>query len=626
LATDISPRAATPVTIVNISAIDAGCGRICAPPKEQGGTLSFANFRSSFSSNVNYLKRRFSSGDLSSECDDDPNVVPPVAKPPPLQQQPMPGGPPNIPPPPAPGSAGAGGPDLSLSFGKQQQPATQRGVSAPSSPAKSRESLLQRVQSLTGAARDQGASILGAAVQTAQRAQVFNKDRCFTLLVFDDQNTDWSKYYRGKRLYGDYDIRVEQAEFREISLIANADSGPLVSIRTGAKQTRSFRPDFVLVRQPPRDGASDSRSLLLGLKYGGVPCINSLNSLYQFQDKPWVFAHLLQLQRRLGKDAFPLVEQTYFPNPKEMLTWQRFPCVLKAGHAHGGVATAKIDSPSALQDAIGLLLGTGVAENTAYCSLEPFIDSKFDVHIQKIGTNYKAFMRKSISGSWKTNQGQAMLEQIQMTEKYKGWIDEVSELFGGLEVCGLLVAAGKDGREYILKASDSTFPLMGDTQEEDRRHIADLVVGRMQNVCRPQMLKSTSRASVSSASGSRGGSPTSEAPPVPLSTRPQPPPGAVPPPIPERQTPGMGSVGRLGSLSGASELLEQISDKKSDSRRDSQTSQSSTMSSVSKQSSAQKPAAGGQPAAPGAGTTITEDVDDTMKNLRKTFAGIFGDM
>lgn len=48
-------------------------------------------------------------------------------------------------------------PDLSLTFGKG--PA--RGTSAPASPAKSRESLLQRVQSLTGAARDQGASFIG---------------------------------------------------------------------------------------------------------------------------------------------------------------------------------------------------------------------------------------------------------------------------------------------------------------------------------------------------------------------------------------------------------------------------------------------------------------------------------
>lgn len=55
----------------------------------------------------------------------------------------------------------------------------------------------------------------GAAVQSAtQRAPTFNKDRYFTLLVLDDQNTDWSKYFRGRRVHGDFDIRVEQAEFR----------------------------------------------------------------------------------------------------------------------------------------------------------------------------------------------------------------------------------------------------------------------------------------------------------------------------------------------------------------------------------------------------------------------------
>lgn len=46
---------------------------------------------------------------------------------------------------------------------------------------------------------------------------------------------------------------------------------------------RSFRPDFVLIRQAPRDGSRDFRPTLLGFKYGGVPCINSLNSIYQFQ-------------------------------------------------------------------------------------------------------------------------------------------------------------------------------------------------------------------------------------------------------------------------------------------------------------------------------------------------------
>lgn len=137
----------------------------------------------------------------------------------------------------APTSAGptSTGPELSLSLGKGGGP---KHTSAPSSPAKSRESLLQRVQSLTGAARDQGASIIGAAASTVSRVQAFNKDRCFTLLVIDDQNTDWSKYFRGKRLHGDYDIRVEQADFGEISVTASGESGPTVSIvsyRSGSK-------------------------------------------------------------------------------------------------------------------------------------------------------------------------------------------------------------------------------------------------------------------------------------------------------------------------------------------------------------------------------------------------------
>lgn len=184
---------------------------------------------------------RFSSGDLSSECDEvDPNDPTAVTRPPPLQQQPLPqastvGGPPAHPPPPAPtgGPPPGNAPDLSLSFGKGPP----RGVSAPASPAKSRESLLQRVQSLTGAARDQGASIIGAAVSSATRPS-FNKDKCFTLLVLDDQNTDWSKYFRGKRLHGDYDIRVEQAEFREIGLTANADGGTQVSMAVYRNNTK----------------------------------------------------------------------------------------------------------------------------------------------------------------------------------------------------------------------------------------------------------------------------------------------------------------------------------------------------------------------------------------------------
>lgn len=49
-----------------------------------------------------------------------------------------------------------------------------------------------------------------------------------------------------------------------------------------------------------------------------------------------------------------------------------------------------------------------------------------------------------------------------------------------MEVCGISIVVGKDGKEFILGATDSTLSLMGETQEDDRRHIADLVVTRMQ--------------------------------------------------------------------------------------------------------------------------------------------------
>jgi hypothetical protein len=79
---------------------------------------------------------------------------------------------------------------------------------------------------------------------------------------------------------------VEQAEFKELSLTANAETGTTVSMavfRNGTKVVRSFRPDFVLIRQNLRDAGEDNKNLLLGFKFGGVPSINSLHAIYNFQ-------------------------------------------------------------------------------------------------------------------------------------------------------------------------------------------------------------------------------------------------------------------------------------------------------------------------------------------------------
>lgn len=53
---------------------------------------------------------------------------------------------------------------------------------------------------------------------------------------------------------------------------------------------RSLKPDFVLIRQHAYSMArgGDHRGIVIGLQYAGVPSVNSLHSVYNFCDKPWV--------------------------------------------------------------------------------------------------------------------------------------------------------------------------------------------------------------------------------------------------------------------------------------------------------------------------------------------------
>ena len=81
-----------------------------------------------------------------------------------------------------------------------------------------------------------------------------------------------------------------------------------------------------------------------------------------------------------------------------------FPCVLKVGHAHGGLGKVKVEGETSWKDLARFyhcfktqslqnqIFVSVVAVSGQYCTVEENIDDKYDLHIFKLGDCYRAMM------------------------------------------------------------------------------------------------------------------------------------------------------------------------------------------------------------------------------------------
>lgn len=107
------------------------------------------------------------------------------------------------------------------------------------------------------------------------------------------------------------------------------DTGVLVTIRgqknphpgTNMGADRTVVVDFVLLRSVTRGvKGQDSRNKLWTFMHGNLPSVNSLMSAYICLEKPTVFGALKGIKKKLGKDAFPLIDQNFYSHHKNMVS------------------------------------------------------------------------------------------------------------------------------------------------------------------------------------------------------------------------------------------------------------------------------------------------------------------
>lgn len=326
-----------------------------------------------------------------------------------------------------------------------------------------------------------------------------------TLLAIQADDYDWPEIFRGAQLRDGRQIRVVQCGWDDLHVHVDtySSAGLCVDVLRLAKSASSpvpgerevrfpmtVRPDFVLVRNEVKTPHFDGKGRLNGLLFADVPAVNSLESILLFCERPAVMGQLHRLHRRMGDAGFPVVPQHFASSHRCFMYGFTFPAVVKVGSAHAGVGKMKIADHRQMSDFRSVL----AMMPDEHCFAEPFLVGQADLRIQKIGSHLRAFRRVGISGEWKTNTGSAMMEEVEMEDRWKVWVDAAAEMFGGLDIMAVdALVEETTGKEWILEVNGTSVGLLPECATEDNLHIRELVMKRMNDaLCAEPQQSSTS--------------------------------------------------------------------------------------------------------------------------------------
>ncbi|GMS95747.1 hypothetical protein PENTCL1PPCAC_17922, partial [Pristionchus entomophagus] len=344
----------------------------------------------------------------------------------------------------------ASSPPSSFSLSKMAERVSST-ISAPTSPVRSSDTLVRALER----------SLQPSTILPPQSYAPDAK----TILIIDDDLIDWSKYFRST---GVSRIRVEQGNFSDVHLQCTEHTC-IVEIKLREGESKHINIDAFLIGTDAALLPSSDR-IIRSLITANIPSINSHSSTLSFLS---FFDLKKQLRRFKLADgsSIPFLPSIHYPSFHKFNPTSHFPIVVSIGNEKKGQGKIKVSTSEELSDLEGIIYKAHINEEV---EVEPFVDIKYDIHVQKVGREIKSFVRRGISSHWKSNASSAVLEQVKNNERHIEYLEAISNYLDGCSILSMDILVARDGREFVHSCNDR-LRYFGESQEEDRRVLCSLI-------------------------------------------------------------------------------------------------------------------------------------------------------